>query len=103
MPSTVTLPLWLAATLILLAAWAVLDRLLVPSLRWLVRRRVGRVLDEFNTRLHIRLEILCANVQNAVHLRKIEHDAFLDRNRITFQARSGPPAGQRKQVIVGIS
>ena len=52
---TVSLPLWLAAVLFLVAAWAALDRLLVPGVRWYLRRRVQRVIDELNTRL--RLEI----------------------------------------------
>jgi glycerol-3-phosphate O-acyltransferase len=52
---SVTLPLWLVVVLGGLSAWAVLDRLLVPSARWFLRRRVNRVIDELNTRL--RLEI----------------------------------------------
>jgi glycerol-3-phosphate O-acyltransferase len=55
MTRMVSLPLWLAAVLFLLAAWAALDRLLVPGVRWYLRRRVQRVIDELNTRL--RLEI----------------------------------------------
>ncbi|HEX2644778.1 MAG TPA: 1-acyl-sn-glycerol-3-phosphate acyltransferase [Thermoanaerobaculia bacterium] len=55
MDGNVTLPLWLAVLLVILASWAALDRLLVPSVRWYLRRRVNRVIDELNTRL--RLEI----------------------------------------------
>jgi glycerol-3-phosphate O-acyltransferase len=55
MDRTVTFPLWLAALLVLLAAWAALDRLLVPSVRWYLHRRVNRLIDEVNARL--RLEI----------------------------------------------
>jgi glycerol-3-phosphate O-acyltransferase len=55
MTRLVSLPLWLAAVLFLLAAWAALDRLLVPGVRWFFRRRVNRAIDELNTRL--RLEI----------------------------------------------
>ena len=35
--------------------WAILDRLLFPSLRWLFRRRVNRVIDELNTRLRLQI------------------------------------------------
>ncbi|MFY9551312.1 MAG: 1-acyl-sn-glycerol-3-phosphate acyltransferase [Thermoanaerobaculia bacterium] len=52
----VTLPLWLAIVLALLAAWAALDRLLIPSLRFLLRRRVNRVVEDLNTRLKIRIQ-----------------------------------------------
>jgi glycerol-3-phosphate O-acyltransferase len=51
----VSLPLWAAAVIVVLAAWAALDRLLIPSVRWIVRRRVNRVLEELNTRLRIRI------------------------------------------------
>lgn len=52
----VAVPLWLFLLLLALSAWAVLDRLLIPSVRWYLRRRVNRVINEINTRLnaHIR-------------------------------------------------
>jgi glycerol-3-phosphate O-acyltransferase len=53
MNARVELPLWMLLVLLLLAAWAALDRLLVPSVRWYLRRRVNRVIDELNTRLDI--------------------------------------------------
>ncbi|HEX4440259.1 MAG TPA: 1-acyl-sn-glycerol-3-phosphate acyltransferase [Thermoanaerobaculia bacterium] len=55
MTRVVTLPLWLAVVLLVLAAWAAVERLLVPSARWLLRRRVNRVLEELSTRLKIRI------------------------------------------------
>jgi glycerol-3-phosphate O-acyltransferase len=56
MNQTVTLPLWLAVVLGALAAWAALDRLLVPGVRFFLRRRLNRLLDEINTRLKIRVQ-----------------------------------------------
>ena len=35
--------------------WAVLDRLLIPSVRWFFRRRVNRVIEELNTRLELQI------------------------------------------------
>jgi len=55
MHGTVSLPVWLAVVLVLLAAWAALERLLLPGVRWFVRRRVNRALEELNTRLKIRI------------------------------------------------
>src|SRR6185295_6602898 len=55
MTRTISLPLWMAILLVLLAAWAALDRLLVPSVRWYLRRRVQRVIDELNTRLKLEI------------------------------------------------
>lgn len=56
MTQTVTLPLWLVLLAGLLAAWAALDRLLVPGVRWFLRRRVNRAIREVNRRLHIRIQ-----------------------------------------------
>ena len=53
MTGTVSLPWWLFLMIVVFAAWAVLDRVLVPGVRWWLRRRVNRVIDEVNTRLNI--------------------------------------------------
>lgn len=53
MSTSITLPLWLALLVGALAAWALLDRLLMPSARWFVRSRANRVLDEVGRRLKI--------------------------------------------------
>jgi glycerol-3-phosphate O-acyltransferase len=52
----VALPLWGVALLAALAGLAVLDRLLVPGLRWVLHRRVNAVIGRLNARLslHIR-------------------------------------------------
>jgi glycerol-3-phosphate O-acyltransferase len=50
---TITVPLWLALLVGALAAWALLDRLLMPSARWLIRSRAQRVLDQVSRRLKI--------------------------------------------------
>jgi glycerol-3-phosphate O-acyltransferase len=73
MTRLVSLPLWLAAVLFLLAAWAALDRLLVPGVRWYFRRRVSRVIDELNTRL--RLEIPAFHrTRRQVLIDRLEYD-----------------------------
>jgi glycerol-3-phosphate O-acyltransferase len=56
MTQSISLPLWLAVLLLLLAAWAALDRLLMPSVRWFLRRRVNRVIDELNSRLSLAIK-----------------------------------------------
>jgi glycerol-3-phosphate O-acyltransferase len=52
----VLLPVWVVVLLAALAAWAVLDRLLVPGARWFLRRRASRLLEKINTRLNIRIQ-----------------------------------------------
>ncbi|MCZ6727659.1 MAG: 1-acyl-sn-glycerol-3-phosphate acyltransferase [Acidobacteria bacterium] len=56
MTSTIEIPVWLAVVAGLLALWAALGRLLVPSVRWLIRRRIERALEEVNPSLQIRLQ-----------------------------------------------
>ncbi|HTO75586.1 MAG TPA: 1-acyl-sn-glycerol-3-phosphate acyltransferase [Thermoanaerobaculia bacterium] len=51
----VSIPLWIAVAGGLLALWAALDHLLVPSVRWFLRRRVDRLLEGIRTRLKIDL------------------------------------------------
>ncbi len=39
-----------------LAIWAAFDRVLVPSVRWFMRRRLNRAIEELNTRLKLRIQ-----------------------------------------------
>ncbi|HEV8632546.1 MAG TPA: 1-acyl-sn-glycerol-3-phosphate acyltransferase [Thermoanaerobaculia bacterium] len=55
MSHQVTLPLWLLLLLVLLAAWAALYRLLLPSVRWFWRSRANRVLEEVRSRFQIEI------------------------------------------------
>lgn len=55
MTGTVTLPTWLFVILAVLALWALLERLLVPGVRWYLRRKVNRVIREISTRLNVEL------------------------------------------------
>ena len=54
--SEVTLPLWGIVVLAVLAAIAILDRLLVPGLRLVLRRRATRAIEQLNTRLNLRIQ-----------------------------------------------
>ncbi len=55
MDNEITLPLWVIVLLSLLSLGLVLDRILIPSVRWYLRRRVNRVINEVNTRLDIKV------------------------------------------------
>ena len=56
MSSTIALPLWLVVLVSMLAIMAALDHLLLPSARWVMRRRLNRAIDELNTRLKLRIQ-----------------------------------------------
>ncbi|MFL6197962.1 MAG: 1-acyl-sn-glycerol-3-phosphate acyltransferase [Thermoanaerobaculia bacterium] len=51
----ITLPTWLFLLLLALAVWALLDRLLVPGVRWFLRQRANRLIDEVNARLKLEI------------------------------------------------
>jgi glycerol-3-phosphate O-acyltransferase len=51
----VTISLWVFLLLVLIATIAILDRILIPSTRWFLRRRINRVIDEIGTRLDIEI------------------------------------------------
>src|SRR3977135_485886 len=45
MDEPVTVPLWLLVAIAAFALWSLLDRLLIPSGRWLLRRRLNPLID----------------------------------------------------------
>src|SRR6266540_596030 len=51
----VSLPIWLAVLIGALALWAFVSHLVLPGARWVLRRRVNRVLEEIDARLKIRI------------------------------------------------
>jgi glycerol-3-phosphate O-acyltransferase len=51
MTGYVELPLWLVIVVLALAAVAALDRIIGPGLRWFLRRRMERAVEELNKRL----------------------------------------------------
>jgi len=55
MASTVAVPVWLLVLLAGFALAGLLDRLLVPSVRWVLRRRVNLAIAEVNQRLRLKL------------------------------------------------
>ncbi|MBL4916216.1 1-acyl-sn-glycerol-3-phosphate acyltransferase [Szabonella alba] len=56
MTETVEIPVWIVVLALLLAGFGALDRVLVPSLRWFLRRRMERVVVRLNQRLQRPIE-----------------------------------------------
>ena len=52
---TITLPYWMFIVLLVFAAVMVLDRILLPGMRWYLKRRVNRVIEKINTQLDIKI------------------------------------------------
>lgn len=55
MAQSITLPLWLILLLALFAAWALVSRLLLPSVRWFFGRRVNRLTEQLNRTLDLKI------------------------------------------------
>ncbi|VAW65297.1 Acyltransferase family protein associated with ethylmalonyl-CoA pathway [hydrothermal vent metagenome] len=55
MANEITLPLWIFIVLLVFAAVMVLDRLLMPGLRWVLQRRVNKVIEDVSSRLAIEI------------------------------------------------
>ncbi len=55
MTESVSLPLWLVILCAVFVVWALLDHLLIPSVRWFIRRRVNIVINEINEKLDLKL------------------------------------------------
>ena len=56
MSGQIIIPIWLLLILIAISLWAILDRVLIPSTRWFLRRRINRVIDEISVRLDIQIK-----------------------------------------------
>ncbi len=56
MTNQVTISIWVFIILLLVTGWAVFDRIFVPSVRWFLRRKINRVLDEISHRLDIEIK-----------------------------------------------
>ncbi|MEX3009274.1 1-acyl-sn-glycerol-3-phosphate acyltransferase [Hoeflea sp. TYP-13] len=55
MSGSIELPVWLVVLVGVLALIALVDRLLTPSVRWFLRRRANRAIDELNVRLQLKI------------------------------------------------
>ena len=53
MTGQITISVWLFAFLVAVVVWAILDRVLIPSTRWFLRRRINRVIDEIDHDLQL--------------------------------------------------
>jgi glycerol-3-phosphate O-acyltransferase len=90
MTSTVTLPVWLLVLIAMLALWAASERLLLPSARWIVRRRVNRVLEELHTTLKIRIPPFKLT-KRAVLIDRLMFDAAVQDAAAARSRESGVP------------
>lgn len=92
MQSTVTLPYWVFILLAVFAAVMVLDHFLLPSMRWYMRRRVNRVIDEINTRLDIEIRPFQLTKRQALIDRLVFDEKVIDAIRLAAKEKAMPTA-----------
>lgn len=90
MSAAVSLPLWLFVLLAAFAAWAVLERVLIPSVRFLLRKRINRVIDEVNTRLNISIRPFQLT-KRAVLIDRLAYDAKVIEAMQAYATEHGMP------------
>jgi glycerol-3-phosphate O-acyltransferase len=71
--STVAVPIWLAVLAGLLATWAMLSRLLIPSVRWIWTWRINRLTERINRTLALKIPPI-ARTKREVLVDRLMHD-----------------------------
>ena len=90
MMETVALPVWLVVAAGIIVVLAVLDRLLVPSVRWFLRSRTNKVLDEVSKRLQVEIRPFQQSGRQALIDRLVYDDGVQEAAR-EFAATEGVP------------
>jgi glycerol-3-phosphate O-acyltransferase len=90
MESMITLPYWLFILLSVFAAVMVLDHFLLPSMRWYMRRRVNRVIDEINSRLDIEIRPFQLTKRQALIDRLVFDEKVIDAIRLAAKEKGMP-------------
>lgn len=94
----VELPLWLALAAAVLAALAVLDRLLVPSVRWLLKSRANKVLDEVGQRLKIQIRPFQQSHRRTL-IDRLVHDERVQEAARDYAAQRAMPRAVVTQIV----
>ena len=93
MNTTVAVPLWALAILVGLAGWAALVLLLVPGMRWFLRRRINRVLEQIGGRLQVELPSFKLT-RRQVLIDRLFHDPKVQAAALAHAASAGEAMGE---------
>ena len=97
MDSTITLPAWLAVLLVLLSLALLLDRVLIPGVRWYLRRRINLVIDEVNTRLDIEIRPF-QQTRRQILIDQLSHD-----ERVAYAVREYAREQGREDLVLTLN
>ena len=99
MSGSITISVWFFLFLVVLAVLALLDRILIPSSRWFLRRRINRVIDEIGTRLSIQIRPFQLT-KRQVLIDRLAYDALVLRGIQAYaQEHSMPQEVAQKRVV----
>jgi glycerol-3-phosphate O-acyltransferase len=88
-------PFWVVGGLSVLSALAVLDRLLMPSVRWAVRRRANLAIDKLNTQLRLKIQPFKMTRRRQL-IDQLVHDADI----LTAVEAHARETGQPREVVM---
>lgn len=89
---TITLPYWMFIVLLVFAAIMVLDRILLPGMRWYLKRRVNRVIEEINSRLDIEIRPIQFTRRQALIDQLVFDEKVIDAIRLYAEENQMPHA-----------
>ncbi len=99
MSGQITISIWLFFVLLVIAAWAVLDRILIPSTRWFLRRRINRVIDEISTRLDIQIKPFQLTKRQVLIDRLVYDPKVIEAVRVEAQKKNCPREVIQAEVV----
>jgi len=92
----VAIPLWLFVVLVALALFAMLEWFFLPGVRWYLRRKVRRVMDEISARFKIELPEFKLTRRRAV-LDRLTSDPLV----LAAAQRHASEKGEPREVVIG--
>ncbi|MGD8494366.1 MAG: 1-acyl-sn-glycerol-3-phosphate acyltransferase [Desulfobacterales bacterium] len=99
MSGDITISIWLFILLIAVAAWAILERVLIPSSRWFIRRRINRLIDDISTRLDIQIKPFQLTKRQVLIDRLVYDPKVVEAIQQNAQQRNCPREMVQKEVM----
>ncbi|MEM6621867.1 MAG: 1-acyl-sn-glycerol-3-phosphate acyltransferase [Pseudomonadota bacterium] len=87
---TIEVPVWAVWLTAILATVGLLDRVIGPSMRWYFRRRLHRVIDDLNQRLHVEIQSFKL-IRRPILIDRLSHDPQVLAAAEAHMAETGMP------------
>ncbi len=100
MTEGILIPVWLFALLVILAFWAVLDRIMIPGVRWYLRQRIGEAIEIINRHLVIEIRPFQLT-KRQVLIDRVVYDPEMMETIRTHAAERGVPRDSVIRLVTG--